>query len=404
MEKSLKLEPIQPRHLRYRSHYRVYLMFFLAVSFLVVSFWAYRFYQHPWQNLYAEYPVELIISTFYIGAFAACYAFWLRSRLNQSVQAFPDHLSIRKGNKYQEVHYDQIESVSVVCWSLFYLKMKDGYKHYFSSSLERVDYIWEGLYLSRPELFSPKEYEDFRLNLIQYDHHQKRKEWFFRHKFVDIFNWVFLPFIFLGVAYFIQSQEVVIHQQGLYFFRLFMYSLLILLSTAFLYSMVLKKLIFDRKISEQISNEPSDKLRNMEFEGVIVERSKIFQILTACFVFFLVVKSDVNLYSVTKLRGDLAHFNLRSGKTTLIDNRFNCFNCRYKLNDGDMVVFGKGFVGQVMAKEGELVGEVAQDTTGRMIASTNIQEVPMGHVAVKSSNGKDIIFIRIGDLIGKIQK
>lgn len=64
----------------------------------------------------------------------------------------------------------------------------------------------------------------------------------------------------------------------------------------------------------------------------------------------------------------------------------------------------KCHVGQVMAKEGELVGEVSQDKTGRMIASTNVQEVPVGHLAVKSSNGKDIIFIRIDDLIGKIQK
>jgi hypothetical protein len=404
LEKALKLEPIQPRYLKYRSHYRVYLMFFFAVSFFVFSFWAYRLYQQPWESLYQEYPVEMIISLFYFGAFSASYIFWLRSRLNQSVQVYPTHLSIHKGKEFQEIHYEDIESISIVCWSLFYLKMKNGYKHYFSSSLERVDYIWEGLQRARPELFSYEEFENFRLNLVQYDHHQKRKEWFFRHKFVDIINWIFLPAMFLCSAYMVQSQEVIIHQQGLYFFRLFMYSLLILLITAFLYSMVLKKLVFDRKIIEQIEHAPGDKLRDLEFEGVVVQRSKIFQMVTACFVFFFVIKTDMNLFSVTKVRGDLSYFKIKGDKALLVDNRFNCLNCRFQITDGDMVVFGRGYVGQVLAKEGELVGEISQDTSGRMIASQNVQEVPAGQVAVKSANGKDIVFVKVSDLIGKIQK
>ena len=69
-----------------------------------------------------------------------------------------------------------------------------------------------------------------------------------------------------------------------------------------------------------------------------------------------------------------------------------------------MIMFNKGNIGQVLAKEGEPVGEVVKDTQGRTIASLNVQEVPKGHVAVKTANGKDIIFIKIVDLIGKIKK
>ena len=51
-----------------------------------------------------------------------------------------------------------------------------------------------------------------------------------------------------------------------------------------------------------------------------------------------------------------------------------------------------------------MVGLISQDTAGRMIASENVQEVPKGHLAVKAANGKDIMFIKIEELIGKIQK
>lgn len=398
-----KFEKNQARHLRYRTHYRVYFLFFLSVSLLILSFWGYLLFHGPWQIVLGQHLIELTVSGCYLLAFGTSYFFWLRSRLTQSVQVFPGHLLVHNGRCVREIKFEDIESVTVVCLSLFYLKMKDGYKHYFSSSLERVDYIWEGIKAARPEIIGGKEYEKFRVNLVQYDHHQKRKEWFFRHKFVDIINWVFLPAAFCVFAYIIQSKDVLIYQQGLYFFRLFMYSLLVLLSTAFIFSLMLKKWLFDRKVEAQIEAEPSHKLRDLEFEGIVLQRSKVFQMITASVIFSIIIKIDLNLYSVTKMKLSSTSFNLKPGKTLVIDNRFNCFECKYKVSDGDVVVFGRGLIGQVLAREGELVGEVGQDDSGRMIASENVQEVPVGHLAVKAPNGKDIIFIKIGDMIGKIQ-
>jgi hypothetical protein len=348
--------------------------------------------------------IEFLASFLYFLSLPLAYGLWLRPRINHSVQVYSDSLHINKGRKFDEVLFEQVDSVSIVGWSLFYLKMKDGHKYYFNADLERVDYVWEGLKKARPEIIEDQVYEEFRKDLVQYDHHQKRREWFFRHKLVDVVTWIFLPMIFLGFAYLIQSREVIIYQQSLYFFRLFMYSLLVLLVTSFGYSVLLKKLVFDRRIDETPEGEKLDKVRDLEFEGVIIQRSKIFQLITACFLLALVVKGDMNFYSVARTRGDLSHFKMNSAKTLIIDNRYNCFDCRYHLNDGDLIVFGKGMVGQILAKEGEPVGEVVEDKMGRTIASLNVQEVPKGHVAVKTSNGKDILFIKIVDLIGKIQK
>jgi len=88
----------------------------------------------------------------------------------------------------------------------------------------------------------------------------------------------------------------------------------------------------------------------------------------------------------------------------VVDNRFNCLFCKYPVRDGDIVVFGKGTIGQIMATEGDMVGQLTSDKKGRMIASENIQEVPKGHIAVKLSNQKEMLIIKIDDLIGRIQK
>ncbi|HXH32037.1 MAG TPA: hypothetical protein VNJ01_14605 [Bacteriovoracaceae bacterium] len=403
METSIKIDSLQPRLLKFRTHYKIYIFILLVISCVSSVYWSYRFIQEGAGQVIDQQGYELIITGLFYFVFGNFYFFWLKSRLDHSVQVFPDHIIIHNQKRRDVVTYTEIESVNVVCWSIFYLKMKNGYKHYFNSGLERVDYVWEGIHKARPELFSPQVYEDFRLKLVQYDHHQKRKEWFFRHKLVDGFNWVVLPFAFMTVAYFVQSQEVFINQQGLYFFRLFMYALLVLLINSFCYTMVLKKYVFDQKLLKQLETS-SEKFRDIEYEGVVLQRSKLFQMITTAFLLALIVRVDLNLFSVTKVKENMVNFDLVKGTTIVVDNRYNCVACSYNLKDGDLVLFGKGFVGQILAKEGDMVGQIAEDKVGRTIASENVHEVPKAHVAIKAANGKDIMFVKIGDLIGKIKR
>lgn len=397
------LNLLQPRNLRYRNHYKFYVLAFGVLSALILLFWANQFYSDGWQLTYSAFSHELIVSgIFFTGSFLF-YFLWLRSKLNHSVQVFNDHILIQNGKKKEELWYSEVESICVVCWSIFYIKMNNGLKYYFNSSLERVDYIWEGIHEARPDLFVQSEFEEFRVKLVQYDHHQKRKEWFFKHKMVDVFNWILLPVLFIILTYMLQSKYLEIHQQALYFFRLFMFSMLALLITTFIYSIVLKKTIFDKKISSRLE-ESDGKVRDLEFEGVILQRSKLFQFATTAFILCAVAKFDVNLYSLSKVKEDIAHFQLKQGHTIWVDNRYNCVGCTHSLKDGDLVVFGRGTIGQVFAKEGEKVGQLSEDAHGRTIASENIHVVPSGHVAVKAANGKDIIFVRMSELVGRIQK
>jgi hypothetical protein len=380
-------------------------MAFVGVSIMLTAFWLLQFFQLGWKHVWEVQGHELLFTGSFFIAGLIFYFSWLKDRLKRSVQVYPDHLLIHEAKENKKLLFEDVESVGRVCWSVFYLKMKDGNKFYFNSSLDRVDYVWEGIRNARPELISEQDYESFRILLVQYDHHQKRKEWFFRHKILDALNWIGLPVFFLFGAYLLQSREVMIHQPGMYFFRLFMFSVLILLMTTFFFSIGLKKLIFDRKIAQQLDDPSKEKARDLEFEGVILHRTKILQMVSSCFLFTFVVFSDLNLFSVTRVKDELVMFNLKKGNSLIVDNRYNCFECRFQLKDGDLVLFGKGYIGQVMAKGGDLVGEISQDkASGRMIASENIQEVPAGYVAIKAANGKDIVFVRTQELIGKIRR
>ena len=124
MEKIASLDSIQPRYLRYRSHFKIYLVALLTVSGLVLSFWGHRISQERWQTVYSEYNFELWMSACYFFAFGCFYTFWLRFRLNRVVQVFPTHIFIHNSGKKEEILFDDVESVEIVCMSLFYFKMK----------------------------------------------------------------------------------------------------------------------------------------------------------------------------------------------------------------------------------------------------------------------------------------
>lgn len=401
MEVTPRYETIQPRFLRYRNHYKVYGFIFFLFAFLLWGYWTFNFIHQGWAPLWQENKPELFFTAAYFFSGLITYFFWFKPQLKKSIQVFSTHILFHNGGEAQQLNFSDVESVNRVCWSLFYLKTRDNHKFYFNSSIDRLDYLWEGLRSARPDLLSAEEYEAFRLKLIQYDHHQKRKDWFFRHNLLDVFNWFVLPILFIMGAHIFQSRGIQINSQGMYVFRLIMFSMLTLLATSFFYSMILKKFIFDKRIEDQVKGQ-DEKSRDLEFEGVILQRSKIFQIVTACFIFTVLVWQDLNFFSVTKIKDDVAAFGLRKGTTVVVDNRFNCVSCQYQVHDGDLLVFGKGYIGQVMARGGEFVGEVSSDRSGRNIASDNVQEVPAGHVAVKVANG-EIAFIKLTEITGKIR-
>lgn len=400
------LGSIPPRLLKFRHQYVVYFRVLGFVALSLLCFWPGLIFSYGWESVSSRYPLEMVFSGMYLVAFSIGYACWWRLKLRQTIQVFSDHLLVHRKGKKTEVRFEHIEAVQSVCWSLFYVKMKSGDKHYFNSTLERVDYIWEGVYSHRPELFKKDEYESFRVKLVQYDHHQKRKEWFFRHRFLDVLNWCFLPMIFMSTIYWYQSQEVQIYQPIYYFFRLTMYSALTLLSTAFVYMIIVKKLVFDKKVEEQLEAEPSDKIRDLDYENVIIQRTKFFQTVSVVALFTMIIQSDFNMYTLTKLRGNVANFQLIEGKTMLVDNRYNCSSCKYSIQEGDVVVYSKGQIGQVIARGGDVIGQVTESKTGRSIASINtetVMMVPKGKVALKLAGDDEMIIIEESDLVGKLQ-
>jgi hypothetical protein len=397
----LKFDQIRPRLLRYRNHYRGYFLTSLLLGIVLFMYWLKKIETEGVSGVINFYRYEFFASVIWCISTLGFYYIWICSRITRVVQVYPNFLRIQNSGSSQEIQFSEIERVKVVFGSMFFIQLKNRHRFYFSSSIDRVDYIWEGIHTSRPDILAPQFFEEFRMKLIQYDHHQKRKELFFKHKMVDVINWIFMPVLFMFSAYIIQSQQIIIHHSAVYFFRLFLYAILVLLTTSFLYSMVIKKFVFDKRIEQ--TTGPELKFRDLEFEGMILQRSKMFQMITASFIMALIIKLNVNLFSFTKVREDISSFSLKRGSSVVIDNRYNCLGCKYQVRDGDFIVFGKGLIGQVLAKEGDFVGQVAEDHAGRFIASENVHEVPRGHLAVKAANGKDILFVKIDDLIGKIQ-
>lgn len=396
------IEPRPPRTLPYRFYYKWYAIACAVVWLLCVGIVA-MLLLHKGESsndireeLYSFSALSLLIPAFYL--------WWLHPKLTRTIQVFHDHVRISSGGMNWDVAFNEIKKVDRPFFSVMRFRMNDGHSWWFSAALERPDYLWEGLAKQRPELVeSPAVYEEFRLKLVQYDHHEKRKEWFFRHRFLDLINWVIVPLIVLVAGYQYQTQDVIIHSKGLYFFRLGMYAMFMTITCAFMWSVLLKKLVFDRMVEKQM--ESGKKLRDMQKEDQILQRAKFLQLVTCTALLALVVKTDLNLYSVTKLKSGSSAYKLQKGKTIVVDNRFNCVECKHALVEGDLILFGKGTLGQVLAMPGEVIAQTRETSLGRSIASETVTEVPEGHIALKTgAEGKDVVLVPISDLVGRLKK
>src|SRR5690606_34015302 len=164
-----------------------------------------------------------------------------------------------------------------------------------------------------------------------------------------------------------------------------------------------KKLVFDKKVEDQLEVAPMDKLRDLEYENVIIQRTKLIQSISVAILFGFIIKTDFNMFTLTKIRGDFSSFNISEGKTLVVDNRYNCAQCKFSLQEGDMVVFSKGQLGQILASAGDLVGQVSKSPEGRSIASESVSIIPEGHVALRLPNTDDIVIVKETELVGKLQ-
>lgn len=391
-----------PRTLPFRFYYKWYAMVCAIAWVLCAGGCTLLFMRHGWgwQGEGREEMFSFAAMLFFIPAL---YLWWLHPKLTQTVQVYHDHIRVTTKDFSWEIAFNDIMAVECPFQSLIRLRMKDGHSWWFSAALERSDYLWEGLHRARPELMGGHDtYESFRLRLVQHDHHEKRKEWFFRHRLLDVINWAVLPLLALAIGYQIQSEQVVINSKTLYFFRLSMYALFVTIVCAFAWSVILKAFVFDKLVKKQMAE--GNKLRDLVLEDRIIQRGKWLQVVSCALLLTVVVKSDLNLFSVTKLRLEAKAFKLKPGKTMVIDNRFNCVSCAHPVSEGDLLLFGRGTIGQVLALPGEVIAQTRNTSLGRSIASETVMEVPADHIALKTgADGKDVVLVRIVDLVGKLK-
>lgn len=390
-----------PRKLGYRFYYKWYAFTLACVWLMCLFAVAFIFVEHR-ENITGNHRDELFSFVALSLFLPSLYLWWLHPKLSQTIQVFPKFIRVNQKNKYFDICYNQIDSISNPFLSFVRINLRDKNTFWMSAAIERPDYIWEGIVKACPELVGKNdEHEAVRLKLVQYDHHEKRKEWFFRHRMLDFVNWVAMPAIVLIASYRFQTEEIMIYSKSLYFFRLTMYSLFIAIVSAFSWSVITKFFVFDKLVADNM--QEGSKLRDLKREDTVLQRSKLLQLFTCSVLMFMMVKFDLNLFSITKIKKNYQSFNLTSGKTAIVDNRFNCFECKHSLQDGDIVLFAKGSLAQVMARPGEVIAQVQEGSLGRSIASETIITIPSDHVALKTGDSNEIIVVKISDLIGKVK-
>jgi len=395
-----------PRTLRSQSLAKKGLVISLSIFVITVIyiFILYLNFSINIQHFLSQNLIEISLCLLSLVSSIAFY-FYHQSKSNLvSIQVFDDHWVYHFMNGPIDVYFNQIEKIEWAKGGHLVIILKNNNLHRFDSSLERLDYLLEALYQHRSDLFVSRDvFEKARLDFIQNDHHHKRQLWFIENKLANLVYWTFLPLLFLYVGYSYQGKHLEIHQIYKYFFRLGVFSFFVLIICSLVFSEVLR-FYLNFKIKKQIAKNVEDKTQHIDFEKNILKQSKYFQILVSIFIFSMILQHDLNFYSLTHVAESKPHLGLERGHY-MIDNRFNCTQCAYELIPGDIVIFGKGYFGKVLAMEEETIAQLTSSGPGRTIASEKIVTTPKNHIAIYvGDKSEKVIFIKISDLVGKIKK
>jgi hypothetical protein len=391
------------RSLSFRKHYRYYYAFWASI-WLACAWYAID----QWNDEIAlsSMKAELGVLSALAIVLGLLYFIWLRKTFWIELKVFDDHIEVhQKRNDVRKYEFSKIKKIQTLPGSLFVIKFEDGKSLILGSMLERCDYVWDSIYQVRSDLISKEAHDKKRMKLISHDHHQKRREFFWKHRGFDFLHWAFLPISFVGATAIVQMQQIEIHQPATYIFRLAMISVLVVIVSAFIFSFTLKKMVFDPRLRKQLTNKSGSKIRDTSFEKSIWGKTKVWQFAFSVLAFSYVLKNDLNLFSITKIKHDIAISNFKKGETIVVDNRFNCLKCDYKIKEGDIVVFTKGYLGEVLAVAGEKIAYVEGDFQSRSLASNQTSyQIPEGHIAVKTGKDEEpIAIIKIDELIGRVK-
>lgn len=406
MEEQYIYQKKSPRTLRSQSLSKKGLVISLSIFIITVIyiFILYFNFSVNIQNFLSQNLIEISLCFFSLISTVIFYFYHQAKTDLVSIQVFDDHWVYHFIKGPTDIYFNQIEKIEWAKGGHLIIILKNNDLHRFDSSLERLDYLLEALYQHRSDLFaSHDEFERARLDFIQNDHHHKRQLWFIENKLANVVYWTLLPLLFLYTGYSYQGKHLEIHQFYKYFFRLGVFSFFVLIICSLVFSEVLK-FYLNFKIKKQIAKDAEDKTQHIDFEKNILKQSKYFQIITSVFIFSMILQHDLNFYSLTHISESKPHLGLERGHY-MIDNRYNCTHCAYELIPGDVVIFGKGYMGKVLAMEEETIAQLTSPGPGRTIASEKIVTTPKNHIAIYvGEKSEKVIFIKISDLVGKIKK
>jgi hypothetical protein len=274
----------------------------------------------------------------------------------------------------------------------------------FNIMLERADYLLERIIRVRPELMPREDYLKLRTKFILVDQGMGRYSEFFKPPYLvwTIFHLIIIPtFALLMIYYKHSAEEILIHSIPKYFFEMSWQIMVIMIFLQLPFISFLNWLL-NKESRKRIDVNGEDKIRNTTYEVSIYR--KIFPAyLTALMICLgLYGSSDFNLdYSIVN---DEKVPGLKFQKDYVVNQKYNCTDCRFQLHRHDFIAFNHWSVAEIIALPGEDVEIKKYSFKNRTVASNGITKVPSGKIAVRGDQGKSVFLVDLKDVNGKIMK
>lgn len=400
-----------PRILQYRKHVRAmekpfkYFAFFYFLIFLgttISYFWPGK--PDETKSLELVFSSGILWIIIYLE-----YKYLIRPLAISKVQVYSDRIFIERGKEKINILFNEITEIkstvnkNIGGWFKVILKNKKSYR--FTIVLERVDYVIDGIIKFNPLLLPDDVYKKLRKNLILSDHGWARYYDLFQKENIAIafLHLFIIPLVLLIAMYFKQRSEFLIHNPFEYFFvtSFFVMVFLGVLWTIFPF---LAFRSIDKNAIKRIDENPNNKIRDSKYEVKIYKKLLPAYLTTLVIFFGVIYQLDLNTISVSFLRSDAKYLNVKADETLWVDKKYNCLECKHKLNMGDIIITNGSLIGKIVAMPKDQISLNDQNKEGRYIASTQEKEVPPDSLAIQTYGGETILLVNINNIRGKISK
>jgi hypothetical protein len=253
-----------------------------------------------------------------------------------------DHFLIQRGKVEIIVPYREIKAIKskmTMIGGWFTVRTHSKGNYHFGRTLEGADSLLDSILSFNSSLLEPKKLRELKISFISNDRTIERccslfKKDFFR---IGYFHFIGMPILFSIGLLSLQKNTLLIHSKSTFlwasFSEVFTYMYFIFLLGFFPFTYYL-----NRNVRENLRNGKQKPERDLNYERGLLKKLLPIYTLLITGLFYVSLKIGVGSVGLWISGDHYTFLGVKPFESLTLDRRYNCLECAFPIQQGDLVL------------------------------------------------------------------